>query len=547
MAEVVSHLWQSTVFAVAVAVVCRLLRDNAARTRYWLWLAASVKFLVPFSLLVAVGDRVDFPVRGAVTGATVQAITATFSPGPEVVAPVTVEESQWPLALAIVWGIGVVVLTVRLIVAWLRLRTMAVGSTPAGFDFAVPVRVTDRMAEPGVFGIVRPLLLVPEGLTRVLPGEQLRAVLAHELCHVRCWDNLTYAVHMAVATVFWFHPAVWWIGLRLLEERERACDEAVMGEGLDPREYAAGIAAVCRYYLRSPLGCAAGVTGSNLKRRIREIMAGRMGVRLSRGRKLGLVVLGLMAVVGPVGVGMLRGQAETFEVVSVKRSDPGARGLVIQFRTGGGQRVVNARLRQLIMQAYDAEKFQVVGGPSWVDTEGFDIEVKGEELVAGDGAAMERWLKLMRARMRSLLAERFRLVVREERKEAAVLVLRVEKNGHKLKASTEGFDGISGMPGQIVAEKVEMKNLAAYLSGQLGRRVVDQTGLSGTYAFRMRWTPEGNGGPLADEKAGGAAPVAEGGPALNTAIQGQLGLRLESSEGVVPVYVIERVERPEGN
>src|SRR6185369_1686767 len=97
-------------------------------------------------------------------------------------------------------------------------------------------------------------------------------VVAHELCHVRYRDNLSAAIHMFVETVFWFHPLVWWIGKRLVDERERACDEEVLRQGNDPRAYAEGILNVCKLYVESPLACVSGITGADLKKRIQNIL-----------------------------------------------------------------------------------------------------------------------------------------------------------------------------------------------------------------------------------------------------------------------------------
>jgi bla regulator protein blaR1 len=82
--------------------------------------------------------------------------------------------------------------------------------------------------EPGIFGIARPVLVWPAGISERLPDAHLEAILAHELWHVRRRDNLAAAVHMAVEAIFWFYPLVWWLGSRLLDERERACDEEVL-------------------------------------------------------------------------------------------------------------------------------------------------------------------------------------------------------------------------------------------------------------------------------------------------------------------------------
>ena len=105
-------------------------------------------------------------------------------------------------------------------------------SVPLDIPATVGVRASPGLLEPGVVGWVKPVLLVPEGIAERLTPRQLEAVLAHELCHVRRRDNLTSAIHMIVEAMFWFHPLVWWIGARLVEERERACDEGVLASAM---------------------------------------------------------------------------------------------------------------------------------------------------------------------------------------------------------------------------------------------------------------------------------------------------------------------------
>ena len=95
----------------------------------------------------------------------------------------------------------------------------------------------------------RPILLWPERISQHLETEHLEAILAHELWHVRRRDNLAAALHMMVEAIFWFHPLVWWLGARLMDERERACDEEVLRLGTRPNVYAEGILRVCKLYL----------------------------------------------------------------------------------------------------------------------------------------------------------------------------------------------------------------------------------------------------------------------------------------------------------
>src|SRR3954467_4860022 len=112
---------------------------------------------------------------------------------------------------------------------------------------------------------------------------------------------------MIAEAVFWFHPLVWWIGARLVEERERACDEEVLRLGSEPQIYAEGILNVCKLYVESPLVCVSGVTGSNLKKRIEAIMSNHKGHALTRARKLLLAGAGVVALAGPLVIGV--GQA----------------------------------------------------------------------------------------------------------------------------------------------------------------------------------------------------------------------------------------------
>ena len=98
-------------------------------------------------------------------------------------------------------------------------------------DSAIDILLSRASLEPGIFGISRPVLVWPEGISEHLEDAHLEAILAHELWHVRRRDNLAAAIHMFVEAMFWFHPLVWWLGARLVEERERACDEEVLESG----------------------------------------------------------------------------------------------------------------------------------------------------------------------------------------------------------------------------------------------------------------------------------------------------------------------------
>ena len=128
-------------------------------------------------------------------------------------------------------------------------------------------------------------LLWPAGISQHLQDAHLEAILTHEVQHVRRRDNLAAAMHMVVEAIFWFHPLVWWLGARLVEERERACDEEVLRLGVQPEIYAEGILKTCEFCVASPLACVSGVTGADLKQRMVRIMTQRPEDKLGFGKK----------------------------------------------------------------------------------------------------------------------------------------------------------------------------------------------------------------------------------------------------------------------
>jgi TonB family protein len=306
LAALLNHLWQSTLFAVAIALLVPFVRNNGAHVRYWLWWAASVKFLVPFAWLTALGAALygpsvpifELPVFTVAVGRIIEPVASPLPSG-------------LTLALLGAWAVGVV----GVLAYWLK-RTLTIRAAVACAEACadawtanagLAVKEADTLLEPGIVGIFRPVLLVPRGISARLTLEQLRAIVAHERCHWRRRDNLTAALHMVVEAVFWFHPLVWWIGARLIEERERACDEAVVKAGHDPRTYADGVLNVCELYVATRLACAAGVSGADLKRRVTYIMRSRVMHKLNAMKKvlLSTATLGTLAV--PIAIGMLRG------------------------------------------------------------------------------------------------------------------------------------------------------------------------------------------------------------------------------------------------
>ena len=315
--NLLNHLWQSTLFAAAAGLLRLALRKNRAPVRYWLWFAASVKFLIPFSLLVTIGSQFEW--RAAPAAAPAQFFSVVNEISQPIALPAQLprpaKEPEAPTVLLGLWLCGVSVVAYAWARQWLRVRAALRVASPLHLTLPIRAMSSPARLEPGVFGVFRPVLLLPEGITDRLTPSQWNAILAHELCHVRRRDNLTAAIHMAVEAIFWFHPLVWWIGKRLIDERERACDEEVLLTANDPQGYAEGILNVCKLYLESPLACVSGVTGSNLKQRIRAIMTQRVAGNLTLAKKLTLAIAGMAALALPTVVGILhapelRGQSQ---------------------------------------------------------------------------------------------------------------------------------------------------------------------------------------------------------------------------------------------
>ena len=569
LSSVANHLWQSTLFAGAAWLLALALRKNRASVRYRLWLAASVKFLIPFSLLVAAGSQFAWrtapAIRPSPVSSAMDQISQPFALAVDAVPPVAAAPSSnpAPALLLSVWFCGFAVSVAVWYRWWQRFRAAARAATPLNLDLPIPVMTSPARLEPGVFGIHKPVLLLPEGIFDRLSAGQLRSILAHELCHVRRRDNLAAAMHMLVESIFWFHPLVWWIGKRLVEERERACDEEVVRTGNEPHVYAEGILNVCKLYLQSPMACASGVTGSDLKKRIEAIVANRVSPSLSVARKLLLTVAGIAAVGIPVLIGLWRapsGNAQSpeklaFEVASVKRFDPASEGrgpipLAPGVTPGGGIRS-SVSIFNLICWAYRIDGAQLSGGPSWVRSDRYAIQAKPAKFEGPEDPAepiSEQLANRTRERVKALLADRFHLEVRSETKEAQVYVLSVAKGGHKLTPAPEGRGGVSR--GSGVIESVlgaPVSFLASILRLELGRPVLDETGIDGRFKFKLEFRSEAVDVKRALALAGEPITDDDPRPSISTAIKEQLGLELQSKKGPVTTFVIEGVERPTEN
>jgi bla regulator protein BlaR1 len=453
----------------------------------------------------------------------------------------------------------------------------------------VEVRSSPGLLEPGVVGLWRPILLLPAGIRERLTPPQMEAVLAHELCHVRRRDNLFASIHMIAEAAFWFHPLVWWIGARLMDERERACDEEVLRLGGEPHVYAEGIVNVCKLYAESPLACISGVTGSSIQKRIEAIMTNRIVLRLNFTKKLALAVVGITAVTAPVIVGvmntpLIRAQSAAaaipkFVEVTIRRcsdmpglkkgygysSSPG------MLNTGCMPLVEASDSFGLIRRAYvrfaDGHRnwagvVPIQGGPAWIRSELYEITAKA------DGNPTQEMME--GPMMQALLEDRFRLKIRRETREVPVYAITLAPGDLQLRPFQEGSclpmpfkvplpappagqqyckvrvgvrppDVVLDAQGSTLAEFCQLLDLA------LDRPVIDKSGITGKFDIHLEFGIDGStprflpAGDLA--RFPGDGKPSRGALPIFSAIQ-QLGLKLEPTNGPREFLVIDHMERP---
>jgi uncharacterized protein (TIGR03435 family) len=546
---IANHLWQSTLFAGLAALLTLALRNNRARVRHGVWLAASCKFLIPLSVLIALGGQIRWravpepaPSNIAIVMDQVSQPFPTPSISARPVAPPP-RASLLPEILLAVWAFGFLGISGAWWIRWRRIRDAVRAGSPLRLEIPIRAISSPTLLEPGVFGVLRPVLLLPESIFDRLTPPQVEAIFAHELCHVRHRDNLAASLL-----------------LRL---------------GSEPRVYAQGILNICKLYMEAPLACVSGITGADLKKRIHQIVSARAVRQLSWRRKFLLAAAGLAALAWPLAVGIVNapaGHAQSadspplkFEVASVKLNQSGAH-FYSRIMPGGRFTATNNTVRDLILNAYEIPPYRLSGGPSWIDSEGYDIDAKPADGVIPPGLRGRPLWNKRGAMLRALLADRFHLEIRTESKEMPLYEISVAKNGPKLTKSTmdcigadsELCHGLRGNPRRLYFMGVDMDDLASMLSGYAGRPVLNKTGISGVYDFLLQWNPfygRQRPTPTTDEtprppsrpEGEGPMPDADSLPDLGTALNQQLGLKLESRKGPVDTYVIERVERPSEN
>lgn len=221
----------------------------------------------------------------------------------------------------------------------------------------------------------------------------------------------------------------------------------------------------------------------------------------------------------------------SFEVASIKPNQTGSESRRAGTSPGGLFTATNVSLKLLISRAFGVAEAQIERGPGWVDTEKYDIAARA-------ATPLEMSREEVRPCLQALLAERFRLRFHRETKEGSVYSLVVAKNGPKFTEHSGGGTsgiGVSTGPGNaaIMGAKSTIARLAEYLSGQVGRPVIDNTGLKGEYDFKVEWATE--------------EATDDSGPSIFSALQEQLGLKLNAAKGPIETIVIDSAEKASAN
>ncbi len=472
----------------------------------------------------------------------------------------------WRQILLSVYLLGAVCLLLRLVIGTIRANRLT------SADCIAPITV----------GLFRPRVILPEGWPE-WPAARLGPILAHEQAHLRRHDPLVQWLALLNRAVFWFHPLAWWLESKLAGLAEEACDAAVLEQGHDAGEYAQCLIEMERSVMRAGtrfavLGMA--MPGSGLPGRVKKILDGARPARMSRLRLVGTsaACIAAMVVFGAATIERVRAQTTApaakpkFEAASIRPASPLGRDVpgqpsplpsnIGRFAGGPGTsdpQLVSARLITLhtaLLQAYGIKLYQLIASAP-LDSQ-WDIEAK-----VPAGATAEQLNQMLQ----DLLEDRFHLKVHHEIRDLAAFNLVVAKGGLKLKDSVDAriqstqtgiarsvnskcvppadfkaFAGLAAPPlpcgrpvfsgDRIMAQASNMAALVNILPALLDQKpVIDKTGLTDTYDFRTEFAQAMFGAQDDSSR-----------PSIFTALEQDLGLKLESTKAPIDVLVVDHVD-----
>jgi uncharacterized protein (TIGR03435 family) len=590
-------LWQAAALACLVWLGMRLAQPglNAATRHIIWWIALAAIFVLSCIPRGVSSAPVPAPLKPSAS-ATIWPVRTAPPYAPRAVeAPVTVTETGsagWPFLILTIWAAAAAHRMTRAIRSYYRLRGMkrrAIGwerSLP-GLTRAAQTMISSEVSSPVAVGFVHPAVLLPEKFREELTGAEMDCILLHESAHLARYDDWENLIAQLVAAVAGLHPVAWWILRNIDREREMACDDWVVAHTGAARTYVDSLMRLVERRLaptRSALASGIFTRRSRLRARIEMLLRRGREFTTAAARiplAVAVVVLAALVMAGASAPNWIAfAQRPEFEVASVKHSDPKRIGST--WRGGPGTSdpgyfvAENTTLAALAMHAYGARNgYDLEWKSPWMATESYNVAAK-----VPAGTTKERFgLMLQR-----LLDERFGLVVHREMRQFAGYRLVVAEKGAKLKKSIEAAR-VSSQPDVVVKNKIPqfsdsagsgtlltlsgaairgrhetMTGLARQLVQQLGAPVTDASGIEGEYDYDLSFAPEPK--PLPKNAVvmfppGGGAPAPEQvsppppdiHPTLRTAIQEQLGLRLEAVKSVpVEVIVLDKANRePTGN
>ncbi|HZT74199.1 MAG TPA: M56 family metallopeptidase [Terriglobales bacterium] len=531
----------------------------------------------------------------------------------------------WPLWLLLAWAVAAAWKLRGIARALAEVRRLKRAAAPVR-EAALPLHLARKVrllasgeaASPMAVGYRSPAVIISPQMLSRLEERERQDVLLHELAHLARYDDWLALLVAGCGALLALHPLAGAVIGRIEREREMACDDFVVARTGRARGYARSLARL--HDLRCAAGTrllAAGLVGRRSALRARLESLARRGRGFSprpsfAGLGAGALLLALLlAAAGliPNWIAIAAGQEaapRAFYAASIKPGDANAHQRMLQLLPGGRFNAINVSLKTLVLYAYDIKPAQLERLPSWASSRLYSIQAvpppNGPNLPRAEGS------DAIREMLRTLLADRFGLRVHRVTKQMDVDELVVAKGGPKLKpappgerlippsgapqpaagekamrkpagaehdASVGGEEMLRGsggkpalvrmMPGQFIGQDAPLESLVSILSRDLGRMVVDRTGLTGRYDFTLTWRPgPGERGMAAfagrptDQPVGGApVPDAPGpgpapevnftGPSLFTALREQLGLELKPAKGPVGVIVVDHVAPPTPN
>ena len=580
----IDFVWQGALVAVVLAIALQAVRRRSARVRYVLSTAA-LAALMALPIVTTAARYAAAPDHAATVGTGQSSLVARIADRDVAAVPYARRDvtpalmilEPWVLPL---WSLGVLLLSIRLVVGGIELRQLRRTGRRAdqhlrervsrlagrmGIGRRIQVVTSTRAEGPSVIGWLRPLILLPPAMAMGLTPSQLDAVLAHELAHVRRHDYLVNIVQTVAETLLFYHPAVWWVSQRMRIERELCCDDEAVGVCGDAALYARALVTIARLHVPA---MAMGSAGGSVTDRVQRLL-GLRGNESRRSAAFGVVAI--TAALVSILVATMNGQAEPprFEVASVKPVPAEAtRGFGgVEFLPGGVVRGTRVPLFLLVTAAYDIGLKQL-HWESDLLTERFDIDARVDpKALPPEGATLGQTMQalrpVLRERLKSLLAERFKLAIHAEQRDSPVYALVVGPNGHKLTRAArncapatlaEATSGVAicgrqggGPAGGLRYRGVELAVLVDALTAFLDRNVVDRTGIQGRFDIDLPpWNTAGLPRPQGADAAEELQPSQDD-PSIFTLLQEQLGLRLESTRAPLDIYVVDHVERPTAN